>query len=62
MSSELELATKHYTAFTRVSQSSTSRPGTTAKDKLTKLSHHQFAELSTDVYDELARRDEGIAG
>ncbi|KAE8226084.1 hypothetical protein CF319_g1277 [Tilletia indica] len=32
------------------------RPRTTAREKLTRLSKQQFTELSTDVYDELVRR------
>ncbi|CAD6934679.1 unnamed protein product [Tilletia controversa] len=37
------------------------RPRSTAREKLTRLSKQQFTELSTDVYDELVRRQKASA-
>ncbi|KAL9937667.1 hypothetical protein V8E36_003212 [Tilletia maclaganii] len=37
------------------------RPRSTAREKLTRLSKQQFTELSTDVYDELVRRQKALS-
>lgn len=58
MSEHLVVAQKHYQAFVKFENFQ--RQKSTAKDKLTKLSQHQFQELSTDVYDELMRREQEI--
>ncbi|KAI8895718.1 hypothetical protein BC833DRAFT_622762 [Globomyces pollinis-pini] len=63
--SEEELAKNHYKLFNSFleqdlenlrSQLGTSNSRSSAREKLTRLSQHQFSELSTDVYDELSRR------
>ena len=62
---DLEVAKNHYGLFVSFlqpemdqlrSQNTPSNSRSNARDKLTKLSKHQFSELSTDVYDELNRR------
>ncbi|KAJ1569813.1 component of the polarisome [Nowakowskiella sp. JEL0078] len=66
----LETATIHYEALrdfltphllAQKSSSKQSQQRASAKEKLSKLSKPQFAELSTDVYDELVRRQKNFS-
>ena len=60
---ELEMAdtkvyARHFQTLTKiVGDADPSDQKSTAKDKLAKLSAQQFSELSTDVYDEVVRRE-----
>ncbi|GAA6004285.1 hypothetical protein JCM10207_000650 [Rhodosporidiobolus poonsookiae] len=60
------VAHTHYSALKRwLIQEDALASGSTrsnARDKLTRLTRQQFQELSTDVYDELMRRQEDAAG
>ncbi|KAL1916207.1 uncharacterized protein VTP21DRAFT_5824 [Calcarisporiella thermophila] len=57
-----EIAKSHHASFRqflsdRLGKEFPSNPRSTARDKLTRLTRQQFQELSTDVFDELMRRN-----
>jgi protein SPA2 len=50
----------HHIKFAQFLGTTAIQSKTTAREKLVRLSKNQFSELSTDVYDELIRREKNV--